>query len=70
MSSNTPEERAKEDRQAWDFYFAEAYANSARYRAATIGTRVHTADTTADELLEKCAVTADKMLAIRRKRFE
>lgn len=70
MSSNTPEERAKEDRQAWDFYFAEAYANSARFRAATIGNRVNTANSTLEETLEKCAETADKMLAIRRKRFD
>lgn len=60
----------REERQAWDIYFAEALANSARFRAATISSKVHAASSTMDETLSKCADIADSMLEIRRRRFK
>lgn len=62
--------RSREERQAWDVYFAEALANSARYRTAAIAAKSNIASSTLDETLAKCAEIADSMLAIRRKRFE
>ncbi len=69
MSPEDVKAREREERQAWDGYFAEALANTARYRAATIGTKVHRTNSTQEEILAACAEIADAMLEIRKQRF-
>lgn len=62
--------REKEDRQAWDLYFKEAVANVYRTRAAATVAKINLMKSERDDMLEGCAAIADKMLEIRKQRFD